>query len=280
MTEPVKLTPEEEAVQEQIKALGLVEGSVVLGDEGTPPTEPAVAPPPTSAAPAAAPAPPAPTPPKDDSGTIKEWAEREKQRADDTRRLLEAEQAETKRLRAALGTPAGPAPTAQQAEVRQYLREVLTDGLLAEVVANLPEDVLDKHPSIRKRDMAIYLTRDDIAQTRFLGRFPSKDQPKAQRSLLPILQARRQASGYQKSYDELYDEYASGLKEQAELVGLTVSETPPEGGPSGDPPAPPSAPGPAGPVPPSLSGVRGGPGPATPQPATLSAEDARTYGLG
>ena len=183
-------------------------------------------------------------------------------------------------MRAALGTPAGPAPTAQQAEVRQYLREVLTDGLLAEVVANLPEDVLDKHPSIRKRDMAIYLTRDDIAQTRFLGRFPSKDQPKAQRSLLPILQARRQASGYQKSYDELYDEYASGLKEQAELVGLTVSETPPEGGPSGDPPAPPSAPGPAGPVPPSLSGVRGGPGPATPQPATLSAEDARTYGLG
>ena len=277
MPEPVQLTPEEEAVQEQVRTLGLTEGSVVLDGDGAPPAEPVVTPAaPVAAAPAA---PAAPTPPRDESGTLKEWAEREKQRADETRKLLEAEQAETRRLRAALGTPVSPTPTPQQTEVRQYLREVLADGLLAEVVAALPEEVLDKHPSIRKRDLAIYLTRDDIAQTRFLGRFAPKEQPKVQRSILPILQARRQASGYQKSYDEIYDEYAKGVKEQAELVGLTVSETPPEGAPPGPPPAPAPVPGQPTPVPPSLSGVRGGPGPASPQPAALSTEDARTFGM-
>lgn len=274
MTEPVKLTPEEEAVQEQVKALKLTEGPVVLDEEGAPVAEPVAAPVAMPAAPAAAPATPAQ--PKDDADTLKGFAMREKERADEFRRLFETEQAETKRLRAALGTPAPPAQTPQQVEVRQYLREVLADGLLAEVVAALPEEVLDKHPSIRKRDMAIYLTRDDVAQTRFLGRFSPKEQPKVQRSILPILQARRQASGYQKSYDEIYDEYAKGVKEQAELVGLTVSETPPEGGPPGALPQPP---GPPGPVPPSLFGVRGGSGPATSQPVPLSAEDARTFGL-
>lgn len=277
MPEPVQLTPEEEAVQERVRTLGLTEGSVVLDEGGALPAEPVVIPAaPVAAAPAA---PVAPTPPRDESGTLKEWAEREKQRADETRRLLEAEQAETKRLRAALGTPPAPVQTPQQVEVRQYLREVLAEGLLAEVVAALPEDVLDKHPSIRKRDMALFVTREDIAQTRFLGRFPPKDQPKVQRSMIPVLQARRQASGYQKSYDELYDEYAQGIKEQAELVGLTVSETPPGETPSGTPPAPPAAPGPQVPIPPSLSGVRGGSGPSTPQPVQLSPEDARTFGL-
>ena len=269
MPEPVKLTPEEEAVQEQVKALGLTEGSVILDEGGAPVAEPVVVP----AAPVVVTAAPAaPVPPKDDAGTLKEWAEREKTRADDTRRLLEAEQAETKRLRAALGTPTPPAPTAQQTEVRQYLREELASGLLAEALATLPEDVLDKHPSFRKRDMAIFLTRDDVAQGRFLSRFEPKQQPAVQRTILPILQARRQASGYQKSYDELYEEHAKGIREQAELVGLTVSETPPEG-------TPPSTPVSPGPVPPSLSGVRGGSGSATPQPVPLSTEDARTFGL-
>lgn len=275
MPEPVKLTPEEEAVQEQVKALGLTEGTVVLDEGAAPAAEPVVVP----AAPAVVPAAPVvspPVPPRDDAGTLKAWAEREKERADDMRRLLDAEQAETKRLRAALGTPTPPAPTAQQVEVRQYIRAELADGLLAEVLAALPEEVLDKHPSMRKRDMAIYLTREDNAQTRFLGRFPPKDQVKVQRSILPILQARRQASGYQKSYDEIYDEYATGVKEQAELVGLTISEPPTEGAP---PVAPSLTPGPTGIVPPNLSGVRGASGPTTVQPVSLSIEDARTYGL-
>ncbi len=272
MAEPVKATAEEEEVQETVKALGLTEGTVTLDEGGAPATEPVVAP----AAPVIAPATPAPpVPPKDDADTLKGFAMREKERADEFRKLFETEQAETKRLRAALGAPTPPAPTAQQVEVRQYIRDVLADGLLAEELARVPEEVLDKHPSIKKRDMAIYLAHDANAQTRFLGRFPPKQQPVAQR-ILPILQQRRQASGYQRSYDELYEEYAQGIREQAELVGLTVSETQPEGVPTGAPPLPP---GPAGAVPPSLSGIRGGSGPATSQPVSLSIEDARTFGL-
>lgn len=276
MPEETKPTPEQQAIDETVKALGLVEGTVVL-DEGetpppatpTPPAAPAAAPP--------APTPPAATPPKDERETLKGFAESERERANEFRRLFEAEQAETKRLRAALGVPTPPTQTPQQLEVRQYLREVLADGLLAEALANVPEEALDKHPSIRKRDMAIYMTREDVAQTRFLGRFEPKQQPGIQRAILPILQARRQASGFQKSYDELYDEYANGLKEQAELVGLTVSEPQPAGA---TPPGPSSAvPGPTIPLPPSLSGVRGGSGPTTPQPGTLSPEDGRIYGM-
>lgn len=274
MPEETKPTPEQQAVDETVQALGLTEGSVVLDEGAAPAAEPVVAPAAPPAAPVVA---PVAVPPRDDAGTLKEWAQREKERADETRRLLEAEQGETRRLRAALGVPATPAPTPQQQEVRQYMREVLMDGLLAEVVASLPEDVLDKHPSIRKRDMAIYLTREDMAQTRFLGRFEAKQQPTVQRAILPILQARRQASGYQKSYDELYEEYAKSLKEQAEVVGLVVTESPPTGGPI--PGTPPPAPGTPGSIPPSLSGVRGGSGPTTPQPATLSVEDARPFGL-
>ena len=73
MPEPVKLTPEEEAVQEQVKALGLTEGSVILDEGGAPVAEPVV----VLAAPVVVPAAPAaPVPPKDDAGTLKEWAER------------------------------------------------------------------------------------------------------------------------------------------------------------------------------------------------------------
>lgn len=272
MGEETKPTEEQREVDETVKALGLTEGTVVL-DEGAPPAEPTPTPPAPTAA-TTAPPPPPPAPPKEDAGTLKAWAEREKDRADETRRLLEVEQAETKRLRAALGVPPPTTQTPQQLEVRQYLREVLAEGLLAEALTALPEDVLDKHPSMRKRDMAIYVTREDMAQTRFLGRFEPKQQPTVQRAILPILQARRQASGYQKSYDDLYDEYAQSLKEQAEVVGLVVSEKPPAGEITPTP-----TPGQGGPLPPSLSGVRGGAGPGTPQPANLSVEDARTFGL-
>jgi len=276
MVEPVKRTPEEEAVQEEVRKLGLVEGPTIVGEteEAIPavpavaavpaaPAEPAV---PVAAVPAVAAAP--------EGGTLKEWAEREKGRADSERGRADTLEAENKRLRLALGTPVGPPPAEADVNARKWMLDVLTSGgLLAEAIEKLPEDALDKHPTIRKRDMAIYMTRDEIAQTQFLGRFEPKQRPVVQKRVLPILRQQRQASGFQDNYDDLYDKYAQGIKEQAELVGLVVTE------PGAAPvvqPGPPAAP---GAIPPSLSGVRGGGSPGTPTAEPLSVEDARVLGL-
>ena len=279
MVEPVKLTPEQEAVQEEVKKLGLVEGTTVIGEaeEAIPavPAVPAVpAPPAVPAAPAAA-VPATPAEPLAPGGrTLKEWAEAEQARANTERGRAEGLEAENKRLRLALGTPTGPAPAEADVNARKWVLDLLTSGgLLAEAIEKLPEDALDKHPTIRKRDMAIYMTRDEIAQTQFLGRFEPKQRPVVQKRVLPILRQQRQSSGFQDNYDDLYDKYAQGIKEQAELVGLVVTEP---GAAPVVPAAPPAAP---GAIPPSLSGVRGGGSPGTPSAEPLSVEDARVLGL-
>jgi len=275
MTEPVKRTPEEEAVQKQIEDLGLKDETIVDGEQPTPETPAAPAAPAAPVVPAAPAAAVPATPAAPEAGTLKEWAEREKTRADSERTRAEGLDAENKRLRLALGTPAGPAPTEADANARKWVLDLLTSGgLLAEAFEKLPEEVLDKHPTIKKRDMAIWLGRDEIAQTQFLGRFEPKQRPVVQKRVLPILRGQRQASGFQDSYDDLYDKYAQGIKEQAELVGLVVTE--PGAAPApvlGQPQAPP------GPIPPSLSGVRGVSGPAGPPAEPLSVEDARVLGL-
>src|SRR3990167_2864389 len=269
MTEPVKRTPEEEAVQKQIEDLGLKDETIVDGEQPTPETPAAPAAPAAPVVPAAPAAAVPATPAAPEAGTLKEWAEREKTRADSERTRAEGLDAENKRLRLALGTPAGPAPTEADANPRKWVLDLLTSGgLLAEAFEKLPEEALDKHPTIRKRDMAIYLTRDEIAQTQFLGRFEPKQRPVVQKSVLPILRNQRQTSGFQKTYDDLYDEYAQGIKAQAELIGLTVTE--PGAAPA---PVPGQPPAPTGPIPPSLTGVRGGGPPAGTTPQPLAIED-------
>ena len=185
---------------------------------------------------------------------------------------------EVNRLRGVLQTPEAASKGEAEANAFAWMAQAFKSPegrrLIAELISELPEDVLDKHPTIRKRDMAIYLGRDEIAQTQFLGRFEPKQRAVAQKRLLPILRQQRQASGFQEGYDELYDKYVQGFKEQADLVGLTVTE--PGAAP---PPQPGQPPVPAGPIPPSLSGVRGGGGPGSPPAEPLDIETARWLGM-
>ena len=279
MTDPVKRTPEEEAVQKQIEELGLKDETIVDGEQPIPavPAAPAApAAPATPAAPVAA-APAAPVL-SEDGRKLKEWAEAEQARANTERGRAEGLEAENKRLRGALQTPETASKNEAEENAFTWVEHALKSPrgrrVIGEFISELPEDLLDKHPTIRKRDMAIYLTRDEIAQTQFLGRFEPKQRPVVQKRVLPILQTQRQHSGYRESYDDLYDRYAQGVKEQAELVGLVVSE--PGSAPA---PAPGPPPTPAGPIPPSLAGVRGGGSPAGATPEPLSIEDARVLGL-
>ena len=280
MTDPVKRTPEEEAVQKQIEDLGLKDETIVDGEGGEPtPATPAAPAAPAAPATPAAPVAAAPaTPAAPESGTLREWAEAEQARANTERGRAEGLEAENKRLRGALQTPETASKNEAEENaftwVEQALKSPRGRRVIGELISELPEDLLDKHPTIRKRDMAIYMTRDEIAQTQFLGRFEPKQRPVVQKRVLPILKTQRQASGFQDTYDDLYDKYAQGIKEQAELVGLVVTEPGAAPAPStGHPPTPP------GPIPPSLSGVRGVSGPVGPTAEPLSVEDARVLGL-
>ena len=243
MTEPVKRTPEEEAVQKQIEDLGLKDETIVDGEGGEPtPATPAAPAAPAAPATPAAPVAAAPAAPvlSEDGRKLKEWAEAEQARANTERGRAEGLEAENKRLRGALQTPETASKNEAEENAFTWVEHALKSPrgrrVIGELISELPEDLLDKHPTIRKRDMAIYMTRDEIAQTQFLGRFEPKQRPVVQKRVLPILKTQRQASGFQDTYDDLYDKYAQGIKEQAELVGLVVTEPGAAPAPSPTPP--------------------------------------------
>jgi hypothetical protein len=273
MVDTPTVTPEQQAVNEEVQKLGLKDE--VVQETDTVETPPPAAPPATTPTTPPPPATPPATPPAAPSDAqreldgLRERVEREKTRADETRRTLDAKEMEIQRLRTALGVPATTTPPdPQEAQGVAWMRAKLKD-ILPELIAELPEEVLDKHKSFQKRDMGLYFTREAMDQAAFLNDFTTEQRKVVKTHVLPILQQQRRLGGNKDTYEKLYEDYAKGVKAQAELLGL--SATPP--------PSPPTPAAPNVSVPPSLSGVTGGPASVPSQPETLSVQDAKLLGL-
>lgn len=198
------------------------------------------------------------------------WADREKERADREREDRQRYENELARLRS---TPAQPPAKKEMTEEEKKAREWLSTNLremIPDIVQYIPEEALSKHPAMAKRDMAIFLTRDQLEQQQFLGQFTPDKQEAVRKSILPELQQAKQASGWRKSYFELWDEKRKAVAEAASLYGV--------GGPP--PPPPPSQPVAPIQVPPTLAGVPGGVQPKVQEQKTpLTAEEMRVFGL-
>lgn len=201
------------------------------------------------------------------------WADREKERADRERDDRQRSENELTRLRT-LPQPLQPTAKKERTEEEKKAREWLVENIKemgAEILQYIPEEALSRHPAMAKRDMAIFLTRDQLEQQQFLGQFPQDKQEAVRKSILPELQQGKQASGWRKSYFELWDEKRKAVAETASLYGVV-----------GAPPAPPQPPvQPVIPiqVPPTLAGVPGGVQPRVQEQKTpLSAEELRVFG--
>ncbi|MFH2075186.1 MAG: hypothetical protein ABIJ57_07550, partial [Pseudomonadota bacterium] len=155
-----KLTPEQEHAEKVLKEAGYVDETEIANNDSNPMAE---EPEPEKA--------PDPEPESSEdkplsAEELKElreqakrggWAEREKERADRERADRERYQQENERLRQALGQPVKPPavePTDQEKVARKWLKDNLAE-ILPEVLAGIPEDVMEKHPAFRKRDAAI-----------------------------------------------------------------------------------------------------------------------------
>lgn len=282
MAEKAKLTPEQEEAERVLAAAGYVDevGASSDGSRLMPEATPEVVPPEK----------PVETPvekPSDalsaeELATLREqakrggWADREKERADRERAEKDTLAVENARLRVALGTPVQPlAPKgtpeeeAQEKIAREWLRKNLKD-VLPEILAEIPAEVLGRHPAFGKRDAAILLTHDSVDQQGFLAQFDAKKQAIIRKRVLPELRQRRQASGWQKSYDELWEEKVAQEREAAELYGNTPG---PPARPSPDHPADRPA------TPPHLAGVHGGQLKLRSESPPLSYEDMKVFGL-
>lgn len=284
MPDPVatpQTTPEDDAVKALEKA-GFQDGVVTItdGSQAMPPAElqPAEIP-------------PAPTPqPLDELKRLQReveelkglkeragWADREKERADGERQRANVLEEELKRARIALGAPTKTEPiplTPEEEAGKRWFMAHLKD-MLPEMLSQVPEETLAKHPAFQKRDMAIFMTREELDQTRFLSQFNQEQRDVVQRRILPGLQQARQASGYRKGYSELWDDQKKAFKESAELYGFAL---PPPQIP-GQPPATPTQPAPVS-VPPTLSGIPSGVSPTGTKPMPLlSEQDQRLMGL-
>jgi len=284
MPEPVVVvpaTPEDDAVKVLEKA-GFQDGAASVPDDSQP------LPP---AGPQPGVTPPVPTPePQDEikrlQGEVEElkglkeragWADREKERADNERQRANSLEEELRRARAALGTPLKTEEkvlTPEEEAGKKWFRTHLKD-MLPEILAEVPEETLAKHPAFQKRDIAIFRTREELDQTRFLSQFSPEQRDVVQRRILPNLQSARQSSGYTKGYAELWDDQKKAFKEAAELYGFAVA-APQTPGPQPTP-VPPPAP---ITIPPTLSGVPSGVSPtgAKSMPM-LSEQDQRLMGL-
>ena len=283
MAEKVKLTPEQEEAERVLTAAGYVDevgassdGSALMPED----TLGAVKPETTGETPAE-------KPPESLSAeelvTLREqakrggWADREKDRADRERAEKDVLAVENTRLRAALGTPVQPpaprgTPEEEEREkiARDWLRKNLKD-VLPEILAEIPAEVLGRHPAFGKRDAAILLTHDTVDQQGFLSQFDPKRQAIIRKRVLPELRQRRQASGWTKGYDELWEEKVAQERESAELYGNTPGAPPtrPATDYSADRPA----------TPPHLAGVHGGqPKPRSESPP-LTYDEMKVFGL-
>lgn len=202
------------------------------------------------------------------------WADREKERADREREDRQRYENELSRLRTLPQPPQPPAKkelTEEEKKAREWLQTNLKE-MIPEIVGLIPEEALSRHPAMAKRDMAIFLTRDQLEQQQFLGQFSQDKQEAVRKSILPELQQAKQASGWRKSYFELWDEKRRAVAEAASLYG--VGGTPPP------PPPPPNQPVAPVQVPPTLAGVPGGVQPKVQEQKTpLSVEEMRVFGL-
>ncbi len=282
MPDPVvipQVTPEED-VTKLLEKAGFQDGAVSITDGSQPM--------PTPDTPTPAPTPePIPSPVdqvkqlQDEVKALKEragWSEREKERADNERQGRLAAEDELRRTRAiALGTPIKGEEKVLTAEeeagkrwFKTHLKEMLSDAL-----SEVPEETMAKLPVFQKRDMAIFQTRDELDQSRFLNQFTPEQRDVVQRRILPSLQQARQASRFSKGYSELWEDQKKAFQESAMLYGMTL--------PNPQTPGPvvptPALPPPVG-VPPTLSGVPSGVSPTTGKPMPmLSEQDQRLMGL-
>ena len=229
MPDPV-VTPQptpEDDVTKLLEKAGFQDGAVIATDGSQP-------------LPASDAGPPVPTPepipsPVDQVKQLQEevkalkeragWSEREKERADNERQGRLAAEEELRRTRAiALGTPIKgeekvltPEEEAGKRWFKTHLKEMLSDAL-----SEVPEETMAKLPVFQKRDMAIFQTRDELDQSRFLNQFTPEQRDVVQRRILPSLQQARQASRFTKGYSELWDDQKKAFQESAMLYGMTL----------------------------------------------------------
>lgn len=320
MSKPGEVDPEVQAAEDALKAAGLQDASMVDGgDPGriSPQAgEPEPTPAPSTVTPPASPEPPKPTGPSVEElhaqladlqnqvksvGELREWAEREKKRADGEREERQRVQTELDTVRrAAVGVKPDPTQVTGGVDLSgldeqervgvEWLAKMLprvASKIAPTVVQHISEEALASHPAIRKRDIAIHLAHEQAAQAEFMSMFPKAEDRKAVReSLMPVLKARLQAKratgDFHSTYLDVYEEARNSFKAQAALLGLDVAD--PTAPVPAKPVASPAAAAPAPPapvqVPPTLVGVPGGSAaPVATEMVPLSREQLAVFGL-
>lgn len=295
--------PEQEAMEKALRDAGYQPGITTEAGEVVPLAAPTAAAP-ESEAPKAAPPVEAPKPKWTDEEVEKwkdraGWAEREKERADRERADREALVVENARLKAALGAPQPAQPatpkreyTPEELQGIQWLGKTLRENpeVLAEALAVVPPEVLGRHPAFQARDVAIFRTRDEVEKASFLSMFRPEDRRTIAENVIPALAAKRQATGFRQSYEDLWKEQRENARRAAELYGLQVQpeQTPTTpvrqaaAVPQGPPQPPPTLQTAPVQIPPSLSGVRSGasaPVGAPPQTPPMTIEELKMYGF-